>query len=97
MPALAAKNELTQQIFTKTMQLIVWKPEFERLGRHFVYTTRYTTFFIQLLAETNDRSGMEALAKRVRRKNHEFYEHAKLWQHLCQTYLKASNLYDESE
>ncbi|KAK8246937.1 hypothetical protein HDK90DRAFT_473120 [Phyllosticta capitalensis] len=88
MPALAAKNELTQQIFTKTMQLIVWKPEFERLGRHFVYTTRYTTFFIQLLAETNDRSGMEALAKRVRRKNHEFYEHAKLWQHLCQTYLK---------
>ncbi|KAK7552117.1 hypothetical protein IWX49DRAFT_167783 [Phyllosticta citricarpa] len=86
--AIAAKNEFTQQIYTKTMQLQVWKPEYERLGRHFVYTTRYTTFFIQLLAETNDRAGMEALAKRVRRRNHEFYEHGKLWQNLCQTYLK---------
>ncbi|KAK8169687.1 hypothetical protein IWX90DRAFT_470860 [Phyllosticta citrichinensis] len=88
MSALAAKTELTQQIFTKTMQLQVWKPEYERLGRHFVYTTRYTTFFIELLAQTNDRAGMEALAKRVRRRNHEFYQHAKLWQSLCQTYLK---------
>ncbi|EKG20009.1 Tetratricopeptide-like helical [Macrophomina phaseolina MS6] len=86
--ALSAKGEFSQQIFTKTMQLQVWKPEYERLGRHFVYTTRYTLFFIQLLFETGDRAGMEALAKRVRRRNHEFFEHTKLWQHLCLTYLK---------
>lgn len=88
MAALTAKSEFSQQIFTKTMQLQVWKPEYERLGRHFVYTTRYTQFFIQLLSETNDRAGMEALAKRVRRRNHEFFEHTKLWQTLCQSYLK---------
>ncbi|KAF4306121.1 Tetratricopeptide-like helical [Botryosphaeria dothidea] len=86
--ALSAKGEFSQQIFTKTMQLQVWKPEYERLGRHFVYTTRYTLFFIQLLFETGDRAGMEALAKRVRRRNHEFFEHTKLWQTLCLTYLK---------
>ncbi|KAL1636518.1 Histone transcription regulator 3 [Neofusicoccum ribis] len=88
MAASMAKSEFSQQIFTKTMQLQVWKPEFERLGRHFVYTTRYTLFFIQLLVETNDRAGMEALARRVRRRNHEFFEHTRLWQQLCQTYLK---------
>ncbi|KAL0265189.1 Histone transcription regulator 3 [Diplodia seriata] len=88
MAALTAKTEFSQQVFTKTMQLQVWKPEYERLGRHFVYTTRYTQFFIQLLFETNDRAGMEALAKRVRRRNHEFFEHTKLWQNLCHAYLK---------
>lgn len=90
MAALTAKSEFSQQIFTKTMQLQVWKPEYERLGRHFVYTTRYTLFFIQLLIETNDRAGMEALARRVRRRNHEFFEHTKLWQTLCLTYLRVS-------
>ena len=28
--AVGAKHELTQQIFTKTMNVQVWKPEFER-------------------------------------------------------------------
>ncbi|KAF2144858.1 uncharacterized protein K452DRAFT_305824 [Aplosporella prunicola CBS 121167] len=88
MAALTAKNEFSQSVFTKTMQLQVWKPEFERLGRHFVYTTRYTQFFILLLDRTNDRAGMEALARRVRRRNHEFFEHSKLWHTLCLTYLK---------
>ncbi|KAF2086702.1 hypothetical protein K490DRAFT_74303 [Saccharata proteae CBS 121410] len=87
MSALTAKNEF-QHIFTKTMQIQVWRPENERLGRHFVYTTRYSQFFILLLVQTNDRAGLEALARKVRRKNHEFYEHTKLWQFLCIEYLK---------
>ncbi|ORY10417.1 hypothetical protein BCR34DRAFT_515174 [Clohesyomyces aquaticus] len=88
MVAYAAKHELTQQMFTKTMALQVWKPENERPGRHFVYTTRYTRFFVQLLVQTADRTNLEALAKRVRKKPHEFFEHSKLWQELCLSYLK---------
>lgn len=87
--AMGAKHELTQQIFTKTMAVQVWKPENERPGRHFVYTTRYTRFFIKLLVELDDRVNMEQLAKRVRRKPMDFYDHFKLWTELCHSYLKV--------
>lgn len=87
MLAHAAKHELTQQMFTKTMAVQVWKPENERPGRHFVYTTRYTKFFVNLLDLTGDKANFEALAKRVRRKTADFFEHSKLWQELCQRYL----------
>lgn len=88
MMAHGAKHELTQQMFTKTMAVQVWKPEHERPGRHFVYTTRYTKFFVDLLDLTGDKANFEALAKRVRRKTADFFEHAKLWQELCMRYLK---------
>ncbi|KAF2445027.1 hypothetical protein P171DRAFT_387720 [Karstenula rhodostoma CBS 690.94] len=88
MVAQGAKHELTQQIFTKTMAVQVWKPEHERPGRHFVYTSRYTKFFVHLLSQTGDQPNLEALARRVRRKQTDFFEHTKLWQELCQTYLQ---------
>ncbi|KAL5120628.1 Histone transcription regulator 3 [Pleosporales sp. CAS-2024a] len=88
MLAQGAKHELMQQMFTKTMAVQVWKPENERPGRHFVYTTRYTKFFVDLLVLTEDKVNFEALAKRVRRKTADFFEHSKLWQDLCMRYLK---------
>jgi hypothetical protein len=88
MVAHGAKHELTQQIFTKTMAVQVWKPEHERPGRHFVYTTRYTKFFIHLLDQTGDKTNLEALARRVRRKHTDFFEHSKLWQELCLRFIK---------
>ncbi|KAF2799950.1 hypothetical protein K505DRAFT_264729 [Melanomma pulvis-pyrius CBS 109.77] len=88
MVAHGAKHELTQQMFTKTMTVQVWKPEHERPGRHFVYTSRYTKFFVHLLDQTGDKVNLEALARRVRRKQTDFFEHSKLWQELCLRYLK---------
>lgn len=84
----AAKHELTQTIFTKTMAVQVWKPEYERPGRHFVYTLRYTKFFIDLLDFTADKVNFEALAKRVRRKQTDFFQHSELWKDLCTRYLR---------
>jgi hypothetical protein len=89
MVAHGAKHELTQQMFTKTMTVQVWKPEHERPGRHFVYTSRYTKFFVHLLDQTGDKPNLEALAKRVRRKQTDFFEHYKLWNELCLRYLKV--------
>lgn len=84
----AAKHELAQTIFTKTMAVQVWKPEYERPGRHFVYTLRYTKFFINLLDFTADKLNFEALAKRVRRKQTDFFQHSELWKDLCTRYLR---------
>jgi hypothetical protein len=86
---LAAKQELMQQMFTKTMMMNVWKPENERPGRHFVYTTRYADMFIKILEFLEDRSLLDALARRVRKKTGEFFEHGNLWQYLCTAYLKV--------
>ena len=86
--ALGAKHEFTQQIFTKTMTLQVWKPENERPGRHFVYTTRYVSFFIGILYQLNDRPNLDQLARRIRRRPSDFMNHGKLWDAICTTYLQ---------
>ena len=88
-----AKHEITQQIFTKTMAIQVWKPDNERAGRHFVYTGRYVRFFVRLLYQLNDKSSLEALARRIRKKSGDSVGHAGIWQEICQAYLKvhASN------
>ncbi|EME41815.1 hypothetical protein DOTSEDRAFT_177180 [Dothistroma septosporum NZE10] len=86
--AIAAKQELTAQMFTKTMVLQVWRPESERAGRHFVYTTAYTRFFMKVLKHLNDRAGLEQLARRVRRRPHDLWGHGQIWQELCTAYLQ---------
>ncbi|KAF2487842.1 hypothetical protein BDY17DRAFT_289784 [Neohortaea acidophila] len=86
--AMGAKHELTQQMFTKTMVLQVWRPESERAGRHFVYTSRYTRFFVRILEQLKDRSNLEMLARRIRRRHNDFFEHLVVWQDLCYTYLR---------
>ncbi|KAL9595062.1 MAG: hypothetical protein Q9179_005136 [Wetmoreana sp. 5 TL-2023] len=87
MATLGAKSELTQQIFTKTMTIQVWKPEHERTGRHFVYTQRYVRFFLRLLFELKDRAGIEALGRQIRKKPGKFFKHGILWHETCMTHL----------
>ncbi|KAL9102365.1 MAG: hypothetical protein Q9163_002487 [Psora crenata] len=82
---LGAKHELTQQIFTKTMK--VWKPDNERAGRHFVYTGRYVSFFVQILFRLKDKDNLEALARRIRKRGGDFFNHAGIWQELSFAYL----------
>jgi hypothetical protein len=84
----AAKTELTQQMFTKTRGLQIWKPEMERPGRHFVYTARYTRMFVKILKQLKDRVWLDILARRVRKKPHDIFEHGSVWQDLCATYLQ---------
>ncbi|KAK3724138.1 Histone transcription regulator 3 [Vermiconidia calcicola] len=86
--AIGAKHELTQQMFTKTMVLQVWRPECERAGRHFVYTARYTRFFVRITEQLKDRANLEMLARRVRRRPHDVFEHSLVWQDICNAYLR---------
>ena len=76
------------QIFTKTLTIQVWRPEFERPGRHFVYTTRYVYFFVGLLDQLDDRTSLDQLLRRVRKKQGDFVDHTKLWEDICLTYAK---------
>ena len=85
--ALGAKHEFTQQIFTKTMTLQVWKPEHERAGRHFVYTSRYVLFFVSLLNQLNDRTSMDQLVRRIRRKPGDYLNHQQVWEQVITNYV----------
>nr|OQO26575.1 hypothetical protein B0A51_06766 [Rachicladosporium sp. CCFEE 5018] len=86
--AAAAKDEMTKHMFSKVMALQIWRPEAERAGRHFVFTTRYVEFIIQCLEQLKDRTSMEMLAKRIRKRTAEYFEHTALWQKLCNAYLR---------
>ncbi|CZS91207.1 related to transcriptional corepressor HIR3 [Rhynchosporium graminicola] len=84
----AARNELKDSIFTKTMHIQVWKSDHERAGRHCVYMERYVKFMVKLLVITNDKSSLEMLVKRVKKKNNEFHRADKVWADCCLAYIR---------
>lgn len=86
--ATAARHELCTSILTKTMHIQVWKPEAERPGRHHVYMERYVRLIIKILYILDDKAGMEALAKRVRKRSGDYYRFAAVWQECCTNYLR---------
>lgn len=84
---IGARHELTQQLFTKTMALQVWKPEFERAGRHFVYTRQYTMLFLDILKRLGDRPALEQLLRRVRKRTGDYFGFESLWMSIHDVYL----------
>lgn len=84
----AARAELKDSMFTKTMVVQVWKPEYERPGRHCVYMERYVRFMVKLLWVLEDKPNMEALVKRVRKKQVDYYHFTEVWTECCNIYMK---------
>lgn len=83
-----ARTEFQKSTFTRTMQIQVWRPEHERAGRHFVYMERYVRLMTTLLEILNDKSGIDQLARRVRKKSSEFCHFDLVWHDCCSTYLQ---------
>ncbi|KAL1840276.1 hypothetical protein VTJ49DRAFT_654 [Mycothermus thermophilus] len=86
--ARAAFFVLRESMFTKTMVMNVWKCDAERPGRHHVFTERYIRYMVGLLDVLNDRSNLEAVLRRIRKKSADFYHFNELWQFCVLTYLK---------
>jgi hypothetical protein len=86
--AVAARHEFRESIFTKTMHIQVWKPDAERAGRHCVYMERYVRYICKVLLVLNDKANMDALAKRVRKKQNEFFQFQIVWNEVCTAYLR---------
>ncbi len=71
----------------KTLALAIWKPDNERAGRHWFYMKQYAQFLILLLEQTDDLEAIQTLARRVRKKANEFFEHTQLWDELCAAHV----------
>lgn len=85
--ALGAKAQFVDSIFTKSMMMQVWKPENERPGRHYVYTGRYLRFFTKILVTLRDRSNLEQVVRRIRRKTTDFIDHPQVWEDAVTSYV----------
>ncbi|CAM1507556.1 Fc.00g071970.m01.CDS01 [Cosmosporella sp. VM-42] len=83
----AAFAILRESMFTKTMVMNVWKCDFERPGRHHVYTEQYVRFMTKLLVLMSDRTNLELLLRRLRKKGADFYHFTDLWHSCCMEYL----------
>lgn len=45
----------------------IWKPDFERPGKHFVYTYQYVVFYVSLLVELRSYNSIASVIKKIRR------------------------------
>ncbi|CCX34661.1 Similar to Histone transcription regulator 3 homolog; acc. no. Q2UBW0 [Pyronema omphalodes CBS 100304] len=71
----------------KGEKLAIWKPEFERSGRHYHYAAEYTMYYANLLHSTGERTTMENLCKRIRRVPHVMFRHTDVWAFLFDRYI----------
>ncbi|KAF9435048.1 Histone transcription regulator 3 [Entomortierella beljakovae] len=71
----------------KTLVSSVWKPEFERSGKHFVYVGEYTKFLIVLAKESNDVETLNSLARKIRRATGLLLDLKEIWELLYDSYL----------
>ncbi|KAF9116867.1 Histone transcription regulator 3 [Mortierella sp. AM989] len=77
----------------KTLVSSVWKPEFERSGKHFIYVGEYTKFLIVLAKESNDVETLNSLARKIRRATGLLLDLKEIWELLYDSYLVVlSNL-----
>ncbi|SCU91845.1 LAFA_0F06194g1_1 [Lachancea sp. 'fantastica'] len=65
-----AITEMHEIIFVKSSNkslVNIWKPEFERPGKHFIYTYQYVMFYLDLLFCGHDYSSIALVAKKLKK------------------------------
>lgn len=67
--------------------LSIWKPEFERPGRHYYYANRYTTYYADLLFIQEDLDLVFMFMRRLRKAYASVLHHRDIWQNLCERYI----------
>ncbi|KAF9426942.1 Histone transcription regulator 3 [Podila epigama] len=73
----------------KTLVSSVWKPEFERCGKHFVYVGEYTKLLIVLAKETKDVETLNTLARKIRKATGLLLDVKDVWGLLYDSYLEV--------
>ncbi|KAI8366707.1 uncharacterized protein BYT42DRAFT_587609 [Radiomyces spectabilis] len=65
-----AKSDMLQLFTLRSntkSHINIWKPGFERPGKHFVYVHKYTLFMIELAKASNDPEFLKTLCRKLRR------------------------------
>lgn len=86
-----AINQMSSFISLKTPNkalVLIWKPEPERPGKHFLYTFQYIYFYIELLKEIDDLDSLVAMLPKLRRSNSVMINLSIAWEILCSSVCK---------
>lgn len=82
----AAKQEMQQLVLLRstTKNLVtIWKSEFERPGKHFLYARDYVVFFISLLERSEALSTLCLVLKKLRRFGSGMIDMFETWERAC--------------
>ncbi|EGV60052.1 hypothetical protein CANTEDRAFT_110260 [Yamadazyma tenuis ATCC 10573] len=76
----------------------IWKPDIERPGKHFYYTSQYVLLYIDLLYADKNLVGLFAMVPRLRRSSTIMVSLFATWEKLCSVICKLVRyLYDVKE
>ncbi|CAN3377066.1 hypothetical protein DIURU_002068 [Diutina rugosa] len=64
----------------------IWKPEFERGGKHFYYTYEYAMLYVRLLTATKDLQQLSVLFPRLKKSNATMINLYDAWDLVCQSF-----------
>lgn len=84
---LQAKTELVPSLFKASGDWHVWRPEYERAGRHFAYTAQYVDLYSQILESIRDLSSFEILLRKLNKKSNDVFEHHLAWRRVVVRYV----------
>lgn len=73
---------------TNKQLVLIWKPEFERPGKHFLYTNQYVQYFIQLLNKKQDLNSLVVMMPKLRRSSSIMVNLSLVWEILCSSICK---------
>ncbi|CAK9439003.1 uncharacterized protein LODBEIA_P32270 [Lodderomyces beijingensis] len=68
---------------TNKQLVSIWKPEFERPGKHFIYTYQYIRFYIELLDRKRDVNSLIMMMPKLRRSSSIMVNLYNAWELLC--------------
>jgi len=68
--------------------VLIWKPEAERPGKHFLYTYQYIRFYIELLKAKKDINSLITMIPKIRRSSSIMVNLYNAWEFLCSTICK---------
>lgn len=68
--------------------VLIWKPEAERPGKHFLYTYQYIRFYIELLKAKKDINSLITMMPKLRRSSSIMVNLYSAWEFLCSTICK---------
>ncbi|CAN6605760.1 hypothetical protein TRVA0_003S00518 [Trichomonascus vanleenenianus] len=62
-----------------------WKPDLERPGQHFMFAYQYIMFWVNLLRDTEDATGLSNLTRKTKKFGQGMAKHLDAWDHMLTT------------
>ncbi|KAK7206575.1 hypothetical protein BZA70DRAFT_107697 [Myxozyma melibiosi] len=86
-----AKEEMASLYSLKAAKsfMNIWRPEFERAGRHFYYAYKYTKYYIDLLGRDSDLESLNLITRKLRKLSNVIINPSEVWEFACKNIVEV--------